>query len=145
MSGIQVTIDAVQFQFVSIHFVIKMGLSPIVGQSFGKKILVAFFAGFVEYNIDCIFQLLLPFPVKGFMILEMVSKQIMKPCTHFGSEVPETAVRWQVTFSTAHPDTTFIGIVGGFHPGFIGSGMDVTGLAIFIGTGGQDDPVHTDD
>jgi hypothetical protein len=108
MSGIQVTVYTVQFQFLRICLIVKVCFSSFFGQSNGKKILVAFFAGFIKNNIDSIFQLLLSLPVKRFRVLKMVSIQIMESCLNLGPEVPEAAMWWQVAFSTSYPDSTFI-------------------------------------
>jgi len=104
MSGVQVAIDAIQAQVFCIHFIIEMGLTSLISQSRGKQILVAFYAGLVKYNVDCIFKLALSFPVKGLMVLEMIGIKIMQSGFNLGAKVPEIAVWRQVAFNTAHPD-----------------------------------------
>jgi hypothetical protein len=104
---------------------------------------VAFLAGFVENDVYGIFQLLLPFPIKGFVILKLVGIQIMQTGTHFCTEVFETALWREMTLCATHSDPAFIAVMCRLYPGLVSTCVDVAGLTVRIGAGVLHHPVGT--
>ena len=64
MSCIQMTAYALQVKFFCIFFIIEMSCDCIVGNIFGKQVLVTFFARLVRYVFYGVFQFRFAFPIE---------------------------------------------------------------------------------
>jgi len=92
MTGIEMTVDAVQVKLLCIHIVIQMSLAAIRTEPHGKEVRVAFNAGLIIYHSPGMFQLALSLPVERCTVPEMIGKPIMHSDSGLCPDVAEISL-----------------------------------------------------
>jgi len=84
MPHIEVAADALQIEFFGIFLIIEMGGDTIVGDSLGKKILVAFYTRLIGNILHGIFQFRFFIPVNICCVLGQIAPYITHPQYELG-------------------------------------------------------------
>ena len=134
MTCVEVAADAVQPEFLGVLLVVEMGGDPVVINSFGEQVDVAFFAGGVIDYLPCVLELPLGGPVDLVGVLGHLGPHVLGSDPGLGHVVlgEAFALRGKVAGDTVSHDSALAVVMLRLLPVSIRLLMDMAAHAILV-------------